>query len=138
MKLENEDPSPRAGGGPAMGLLDSLRQLASTVIETLQTRIELASAEIEEEGARMAGLMLIAAAGFYCLTIGLVFGGLFIVVALWDTYRLWAVGGITLFFVGSALILWLVFRHRYKTRPRFLSATVAEFRKDRDMLRRAP
>ena len=122
------------GGGSATGLLDSLRHLAATVIEMLQTRIELASTEIEEEGARMAGLVLLAAAGFYCLTIGLVFGGMFIIVALWDSYRLWAVGGLTLFFVGSALVIWLVFRSRYKSRPRFLSATLAELRKDRDLL----
>jgi uncharacterized membrane protein YqjE len=124
----------RTDGGSATGLLDSLRHLVSTMIETLQNRIELASAEIEEEGARMANLLLLAAAGFYCLTIGLVFAGMFIIIALWDSYRLWAVGGLTLFFVGGALVLWLVFRSRYKSRPRFLSATVAEFRKDRDML----
>jgi uncharacterized membrane protein YqjE len=128
----------RMGGASATGLLDSLRHLAATVIEMLQTRIELASAEIEEEGARMAGLVLLAAAGFYCLTIGLVFGGMFIIVALWDSYRLWAVGGLTIFFVGSALVMWLVFRSRYKSRPRFLSATLAEFRKDRDMLEPSP
>jgi uncharacterized membrane protein YqjE len=126
------------GGTSATGLLDSLRHLASTVIEMLQTRIELASAEIEEEGARMAGLVLLAAAGFYSLTIGLVFAGMFIIVALWDSYRLWAVGGLTLFFVGGALVMWLVFRSRYKARPRFLSATVAEFRKDRGMLESGP
>ncbi len=130
--VENEPLGP--AGGPATGLLDSLRRLASTVIEMLQTRIELASTEIEEEGARMAGLLLLAAAAFYCLTIGLVFGGMFVIVALWDSFRLWAVGGLTLFFVGSALVIWLVFRQRYKSRPRFLSATLAEFRKDRDML----
>ncbi|MGB8339924.1 MAG: phage holin family protein [Burkholderiales bacterium] len=125
----------RMGGGSATGLLDSLRRLASTLIETLQSRIELASAEIEEEGARMAGLLLLAAAGFYCFTIGLVFAGMFIIVALWDSYRLWAVGGLTIFFVVSALALWLVFRSRYKSRPRFLSATVAELGKDCDLLR---
>jgi uncharacterized membrane protein YqjE len=128
----------RMGGGSAMGLLDSLRRLASTLIETLQTRIELASAEIEAEGARLASLLLLAAAGFYCLTIGLVFAGMFIIVALWDSYRLWAVGGLTLFFIGSGLVIWLVFRSRYKSRPRFLSATVAELVKDRDLLEPMP
>jgi uncharacterized membrane protein YqjE len=125
----------RMDGSSATGLLDSLRRLASTMIETLQTRIELASTEIEEEGARMANLLLLAAAGFYCLTIGLIFAGMFVIVALWDSYRLWAVGGLTLFFVGGGLVIWLVFRSRYKARPRFLSATVAELRKDRDMLK---
>jgi uncharacterized membrane protein YqjE len=128
----------RMGGGAATGLLDSLRRLAATLIETLQTRIELASAEIEEEGAHWASLLLLAAAGFYCLTIGLIFAGMLIIVALWDNYRLWAVGGLTLFFIGSGLVIWLVFRSRYKSRPRFLSATVAELGKDRDLLEPTP
>ncbi len=129
--LESELPH----NGPATHLLDSLRRMASTLIDLLHTRIELATTEIEEEGARMAGLVLLAAIGFYCLTIGLIFAGMFLIIALWENYRLWAAGGLTLFFVGTGTIIWLVFRQRLRTRPRFLSATVAELGKDRDLLR---
>jgi len=122
-----------SGGRPG-GLLDSLRRVASTLVETLRTRIELVITELEEQKVRA---MQIAALSFMALFFGslaVIFGTLAVVMAYWDRNPVAVLGGFAALYLVLAVIAGLVWRSRAKARPRLLSATLAELARDRDEL----
>jgi uncharacterized membrane protein YqjE len=120
--------------GRAIGLLDSLRKLATTLVATLQTRIEIVATEIEEEKARLARIAVLAALAGFCLALAVNLAVLFLVVMFWDTNRLLAIGALAGVFAAAAIALGLALRSALTKRPRLLSATLAELRKDRSRL----
>jgi uncharacterized membrane protein YqjE len=123
---------------PARGLLASLPHLLDTLIELVQTRVALVANEFEEERERLRELVLYGFWSLFFLSMGLILGTLFVIVAFWDEYRLHALGiaaGLYLL-LGTVTVLRL--RHGLQNRPRVLSATLAELRKDRAELREAP
>ena len=61
---------------------------------------------------------------------------LFLVVLFWDTNRLLAIGVLAGVFAAAAAALGLAARSAVARRPRLLSATLAELRKDRQELER--
>jgi uncharacterized membrane protein YqjE len=74
----------------------------------------------------------------FFLSMGLILGTLFVIVVFWDEYRLHALGiaaGLYLL-LGAVTVLRL--RHSLRSRPRLLSATLAELKKDRAELRGSP
>jgi uncharacterized membrane protein YqjE len=122
--------------GRAVGVLDSLRKLGATLLGTLQTRLELVATEIEEEKARVARIAALAALAGFCLALAVNLAVLFLVVLFWDTDRLLAIGVLAGVFAAGAAALGWVLRNNLAKRPRLLSATLAELRKDREELRR--
>ena len=120
--------------GRAVGLLDSLRKLAGTLVAALQTRLELVATEIEEEKARLARIAVLAALAGFCLALAVNLAVLFLVVVFWDTDRLLAIGVLAGVFAAGAVALGLALRSAVAQRPRLLSATLAELRKDRKRL----
>jgi uncharacterized membrane protein YqjE len=122
--------------GRAVGVLDSLRKLGGTLLGTLQTRLELVATEIEEEKARFARIAALAALAGFCLALAVNLAVLFLVVLFWDTDRLLAIGVLAGVFAAGAAALGLALRNAVTKRPRLLSATLAELRKDREELRR--
>ncbi len=121
-------------GSPQAGLLASVRRMLATVLELGSTRLELVSVEIQEQIEYAASLLLwgIAAIFFASLTVLLL--ALTIVIACWEQHRLLAAGLVTGAFALIALIAILVVRQRLQSRPRFLSATTRELRRDAEAL----
>jgi len=117
--------------GRAVGLLDSLRKLAATLVATLQTRLEIVATDIEEEKARFARLALLAALVGFCAALAVNLAVLFLVVLFWDTNRLLAIGVLAGVFAVAGAGAGLALRTAVAGRPRLLSATIAELRKDR-------
>lgn len=117
-------------GLPEAGLFDSLRRMLATLIALVQTRLELATVELEEQLAHAASVLLwsITAVFFGSLTVLLL--ALTIVIAFWDQHRLLAAGLVTAAFAATAAVAVLVVRHRVRTRPRFLASTVDELARD--------
>ena len=124
--------SDEAGRGG--GVLDSLRKVAATLLATLQTRLEIVATEIEEEKARLARIAALAALAGFCLALAVNLAVLFLVVAFWDTDRLLAIGVLAGVFAAAAVALGVAARVAVARRPRLLSATLAELRKDRKEL----
>jgi uncharacterized membrane protein YqjE len=120
--------------GRAVGVLDSLRKLGRTLLATLQTRLEIVATEIEEEKARLARIAVLAALAGFCLALAVNLAVLFLVVLFWDTNRLLAIGVLAGVFSAGAVALGLALRSALARRPRLLSATLAELRKDRKEL----
>ncbi|HTF14762.1 MAG TPA: phage holin family protein [Burkholderiales bacterium] len=116
--------------GRSEGLLESLRNLARTSLAIVQTRIEIFASEIDEERTRLARIALLAAAAAFCLGLAVILLVFFLVVLFWDTDRLLAIGALAGVFAVGGIAACLGLRAAISKRPKFLSATLAELRKD--------
>jgi uncharacterized membrane protein YqjE len=126
------------GIGSGQGLFVSLRSFWSVLVAILYTRLDLATAELEDEAIRALKLI---AAGLICLLslfTAFFWATFFLLALFWDTeYRLSVLAGIfgIYFIIGIALLV--IARRMILNRPKFLSQTLAELRRDAEGLRRA-
>jgi len=116
--------------GRSEGLLDSLRNLARTFLAVVQTRIEIFASEIDEERTRLARIAVLAAVAALCIALAVILLVFFLVVLFWDTDRLLAIGVLAGVFAIGGIAACLGLRTAISKRPKFLSATLAELRKD--------
>ncbi len=130
--MEHDDTGPAPGR--ATGLLATLQRLLATFTEILHTRVEILSTELEEEGGRVRQLFLYGLVSLFFLGLGMVLVTVFVVMAFWETHRLYVLAGFAVLYLGVGVITALVARHKIKTRPRLFSTTLAELRKDRERL----
>ena len=122
--------------GHTESLLESLRGLAKTFIALVQTRIEIFASEVDEERTRVGRILVLAVVALFCLGLALVLGVLLIVVLFWDNNRLLALCVLTGAFALGGVGALLALRSAIRNRPKFLSATLAELRKDQKGLER--
>lgn len=124
------------GSGGSPSLFASLRSFWSVLLAILYTRLDLATAELEDETAR--GLRLVAAglAALLCTAMTVFFILFFLVVTFWDD-RVLMLGSISVVCAVVSVVLILVTRNMILNRPKFLSQTIAELRRDVEGLRQA-
>ncbi len=120
--------------GRAEGLFESLRNLARTSLAIVQTRIEIFASEIDEERTRLARIAVLAAVAALCVALVVILAVFFLVVLFWDTDRLLAISVLAGVFAVGGIAACLGLRAAISQRPKFLSATLAELRKDRTKL----
>lgn len=118
-----------------MAIVDSLARLAATLLETLHTRLELISVEVEEEMARYSSYLLWSVVALFCAGVAILLAILLIVVLFWDSHReavlLTLIGG----FSGIALYLGWWLRVSMRNKPRLLAYTLDELKRDASTLR---
>jgi uncharacterized membrane protein YqjE len=119
------------GRAPVRGLFRSISNLLATLIGIAQTRFELLTTELQEEIQRAAGLIVWGFIALLSAGVGLVFIGITIIVAYWDTNRVVAAMWVTGAFVALAAIAAIVLILRVRSRPRLMDATRTELAKDR-------
>ncbi|GAA7762235.1 MAG: hypothetical protein COC14_02530 [Burkholderiaceae bacterium] len=124
----SESPSPK--------FLESVRNLASSVVSMLQTRLELASVELAEERGRLMKVALLACFGLVFFSMALMTFTLLVAIVFWESYRWQALGIIILAYLACAAICLLLARRMVRRAPPLFEATLAELDKDREMLRR--
>ena len=127
---------PDAPGRPAAGLFDSLRTLLATLVAMAQTRVELFGTEIEEEVRRVIVLLLGSVAVLALASLALLFSGLVVIAAYWDTHRVAAAVCVALFFSALSIAAYLAVRARTRRRSRLLSSTLDELERDLELLDR--
>jgi uncharacterized membrane protein YqjE len=117
-----------------LGLLGSLRHLATNVLGLVETRLELISSDIAEARARIVQLSIVVGIVVVCVQIGILLLLISLVLAIPVEKRALVVGiaGLVLILVALVGALWI--RHRLKKRRGFFEATMAEFQKDREKL----
>jgi len=120
--------------GRATGLLESLRNLGKTFLAVLQTRLEIFASEIDEQGALLARIAVLAAVAALCLGLAVILVVLFVAVLFWDTNRLLAIGAMAAIFAAGGIIACLMLRSAIARRPKLLAATLAELRRDKSKL----
>ncbi len=127
-----------AEAGPrAAGVTESLFRLSGTVVAMLRTRLELATVEFEEERERAAELLLLVVCSVVLGLFALLFASLFVIAWYWETaYRMWVIGGVTLFYVALAAALVMRLQQRRRDKPPAFAATLSELGRDVSALRR--
>jgi uncharacterized membrane protein YqjE len=125
-----------SGSGASPSLFASLRSFWSVVVAILYTRLDLVTAELEDEAVRGLKLILTGLLCVLSLFMAFFFATYFVIAVFWDNFehRLWAIGGIFAIYFLAGAILFLVARHMILTRPRFLAQTLAELRRDAEGL----
>ena len=116
------------------GVLASLRGLAATAAAIAQTRLELLGNELQEYGIHGLRMLALIAVALFCGATGVLLVTAWIVIALWDEHRLLTLGVLALlYFAGCAAALFAL-KARAAGRPKLFAASLAELRRDRDLL----
>jgi uncharacterized membrane protein YqjE len=127
-----------SGSGASPGLFASVRSFWSVLVAILYTRLDLVTAELEDEAVRLVKVVVSGLVGVLCLHTAFFFAMFFVLALVWDTeYRLLTLGLIfAIYLIGGGVLLYIA-RNMLLNRPKFLSQTLAELRRDVDGLRQA-
>jgi uncharacterized membrane protein YqjE len=121
---------------PQGGVIGAMAQLGASTLAMLRTRIELASVEFAEARERIKDMVLLAAVGIVLGLFALLFASLFVIAYFWDSYRLAAVGGLTLFYIAIAVLVFARLRKISRDAPAPFAATLEELEHDVAALQR--
>lgn len=116
-------------------LLDSVKGLIATLLAIGETRLHLLSVDLEEQYRQFLVIALYGIAAVLLLVIGVLGSVVLLVLYLWDTHRLLAVGVVFLGFFGSAGVSALLCMFSIRRRPPIFSASLVELNKDIAQLR---
>ena len=119
------------------GLFASLSRLLATVLQTAQVRLELLGTEVELEKRRLFDGLLWGGIAITVLALGLVLLCGFVILLLWDGYRLTAVGGMTVLFLLAGGLMLNHARARLQNRSGtkgMFDASLAELKQDQSDL----
>ncbi|PKO58473.1 MAG: hypothetical protein CVU23_14980 [Betaproteobacteria bacterium HGW-Betaproteobacteria-17] len=120
--------------GESRGLLESLSTLAATLVAIAHTRLDLLSADVEEDRAHVLSLLVLALAALFLIGVGVVLAAILLVAAFWDSHRLLALGSLAGLFLAAGVATGLFVRHKARTKPRLFAASLSELLKDRQRL----
>jgi uncharacterized membrane protein YqjE len=128
--------SERDDSRPQGGVIGAMAQLGASTLAMLRTRIELASVEFAEAREHIKDMVLLAAVGIVLGLFALLFASLFVIAWFWDSYRLAAVGGVTLFYIAITVLVFARLRKISRDAPAPFAATLEELEHDAAALRR--
>jgi uncharacterized membrane protein YqjE len=117
------------------GLFESLRGLLHTALGLAQVRLELLVADLQLEKLRLVDVALRALLGLMLVGLGLVLLIGFVLLLLWDGYRLPALAAMTLLCLLGGVALLQAAKRRLRRGDELLSATRAELERDQAALR---
>jgi uncharacterized membrane protein YqjE len=129
--VPDSDDAPDRGG-----LSGALGRLGGATLALLRTRIELATLEFEEARERAKQMLVLLLCGVVLALFGLLFASLLVVAYFWDTNRLAAIAGVTLFYAALAAIAFTRLRRLTRDKPPPFAATLSELEQDAAALRR--
>lgn len=121
--------------GADRGPFASLRALGATFVALVRTRLELAVIELRQEGERRKEMLVLGAIAGVFLTLALLLVAFLVVVLFWDTYRIAAIAGVTLVYLGVGVGALLKLKSRIQASPPPFESTLAELAKDVEALR---
>ena len=139
------DQVPEASEAPAQAqhsrighYIDTASQLFVTLVEMVYTRLELIFVELQEWVEGLVGVVLWGLVAIFFAGATLLLGALALIFAFWDTHRilvsLLVMGAFLLMMLGA---IWIVVIKLRAQRTLF-AATLSEFAKDRELLKRRP
>ncbi len=125
---------PQGTATPAKGLLETLGDLAATLVAMAHTRLDLLSTDLEEDRDHLLSLTLTSLAAIFFLGIGVVFSALLLVVLFWDTHRILILGLLAVAFLALGLAAGQRAKRLARTKPRLFASSLSELFKDRQQL----
>ena len=126
--------SEQGAGGPTTGILQSLRNFATTLVALLQGRLELLATDLEEERIRLLQLLFWAAGALFFFALGVLMITMLIVLLLWDSYRFAGIVALATVFLAIGVALAIGVRNRMQMRSRLFSSSLDELAKDKERL----
>ena len=127
---DQTDPGPSPG--VSRGWFASLRQLLATFVAIAHTRLELLGAEVEEQVARLAAMLLWAIVALFLAFTTIVLISVAVLAVFWDTHRILVALVLAGLFAVAALLAWWQVRAMARSRPPLFQATLNELARDRD------
>jgi uncharacterized membrane protein YqjE len=118
------------------GWLELLRRAGDSLLGLVQSRLELFTVELQEEKLRALGLLVWLGLALVLGAAGLLLGLGALALFLWEMTGYAGLVGLALVTLASAAGLLWAMRRRIRRGPLPFSQTIAEFRKDRECLRR--
>ena len=113
------------------GLFGQLQGSLGTVIELFRVRLALLGNELELEKQRLGHGLLWAATALMSLTLAAVLFCGFVILMLWDGYRLAAVGVLAVFFLCVGVLLLRGARRCLSTESNLFRVSLSELERDR-------
>ena len=120
--------------GPTLGVMDSIRTTLATTAKVIRTRLEIISCELEEQREWMQNLLLLAVAGLFCVSMGMMMLTLFIVAVFWESHPKAVIGGFAALYLIVGAWAVLTFRGKLGARPKLFQTTTEELAKDEAQL----
>lgn len=117
------------------GLFASLQRLLDTGLDIAQVRLQLLGTELEQEKLRLFDAFVRVALALLLIGLALVLAVAFIVLLMWDQYRLAAVGVLALVFAAAGA--WTLQRARQLAsgpEDGLFALSLGELRRDREGL----
>ncbi|MDD2919963.1 phage holin family protein [Rhodoferax sp.] len=118
--------------GANSGLFGQLQQSLGTVIELLRLRLALLGTELGLEKQRLAVGLFWGACALLSLTVAAVLFCGFVILLLWDGYRLAAVGVLALLFLAGGWLMLKAAQRQLSAGSNLFSVSLAELERDRD------
>jgi len=114
--------------------MESLKRMAGTLLAIFQTRLELLSSEMEEERLNIGQMLLYGGIALFFFGLAILLLTIFIVVLLWDSYRLPVLGSFMALYFVAGLLAWNALRRVAREKSKLFSASLAALADDRDQL----
>ncbi|MDY7115400.1 phage holin family protein [Halomonas sp. SSL-5] len=119
--------------GPAQRVFTAGRRLLGSLLATGETRLRLAVLELEEERARLVGMLLLAGLALILLLLGIAVLTTLVIVAFWDSYRLTAIAVSAGVLLGGGALLCLRVMQLARRRT-LLASTLKHLATDRELV----
>ncbi len=116
------------------GLLDSLAKFAAGFVAIIHTRLALLSTDIEEEREHLVSLIKLSLIALFFMMLGLLLVAVFLIVLLWESYRLPAIAGLAGFFLAAGTLTWYWAKRKAKAKPKLFWSSLMELEKDQQHL----
>lgn len=118
------------------GLFSALARVATRLLATGKTRLELIGNELEEEKQRAIRALLLAQAMLFFFGCGLLLAISFVVVLFWEN-RIGVLGGLSLFFLAFGGVLFSLYVRTLRRPEKMFAASLAELQEDLRQLKAA-
>jgi uncharacterized membrane protein YqjE len=118
------------------GLLASLKNIATTLLTTGRTRLELLSNEIEEQKLRAVRMLLMAQAMLFCFGVGILLSVALLTLLFWEHKSL-VVGACAAFFLIVGLLFCRAFLSATQSPQPVFTASLSELEEDIRQLKAA-
>ncbi|HEY2339562.1 MAG TPA: phage holin family protein [Steroidobacteraceae bacterium] len=116
----------------------AVRGLVAALLEALHTRLELAGVEVEIHLRALLSSLIWALGAVACAMLGLAFGVLALIAALWNTHRMLALLGSTAVFIALAALFGYLGARALRVRPDVLEGSLEQLAEDERRARGGP
>jgi uncharacterized membrane protein YqjE len=115
--------------------MGSLRSLSDGLLASMEDRLELFSAELQEEKFRLIQTVIWICAAAFTGMMAIIFASLTLVYLFWDSARIGVLVGFAAMYAAALVAVIIAFRRFLARQPQPFEGTLREIREDRTCIR---